>query len=456
KAYTAAPLCAPARVSMLTGRYPGAHGVRSNPALKVGAKYSKDLIDVMGDAGYTTAMIGKNHSHLSVKRVDHWFALGHAAGYGNEASRRSEQEDAFDTWLHDLCHGVAEAPSPFPLECQGPHRMVTDAGEWLDTIEDDNPFFLWLSFAEPHNPYQVPEPYFSMFPEKTLPPAYGSSGNIENGFKWEFLSKMERMAMPRYDELLPRMRSNYYGMLRLIDDQVHRFTDILKSAGRYSNTIFFYVSDHGDFVGDYDLMRKGPEMPESLMRIPFGVWGSQIASHQGPHPAHVNLVDIMPSVCGLLGGRIPEGVQGRDLSPLLRNEAYPDNEFSSAYAEQGFGGLDYSWDDNIDFEKCMPPAITFDCLNQYSQSGTMRMIRKGKWKLLYDMQGDGRLYDLDLDPGELENLYSNSKHIGIRTELLEELLIQTLRAADPLPYPGGIYERKTHPRNYWTDPLFKV
>ena len=456
KAYTVAPLCAPARVSALTGRYVSAHGVKANPSLDAGARYSRDLVDVVTEVGYATAMIGKNHSHLTAGRVDHWFPLGHAAGYGNEAIQRNDEERAFDTWIHDLHHGVAEAPTPFPVACQGPHRMVTDAENWLGTVAVDRPFFLWLSFAEPHNPYQVPEPYFSMFPIAENPPVHGDATYAESRFKWEFLNRMERMAMPRYDELLPRMRSNYYGMLRLIDDQLTRFTCILESLDRHKDTVFIFVSDHGDFVGDYDLMRKGPEMPESLMRIPFSVWGDQIHAHDGPHPGHVSLVDILPTICGILDLQIPEGVQGRDISPVLFGRPIPDGELSTVYAEQGFGGLDYTWDDVIDFEKCVRPAITFDCLNQYSQCGTMRMIRKERWKLIYDTRGNGYLYDLETDPAELSNLFGESEYAAVRTGMIEELLLQTLRASDPIPYPGGIYERKTHPRNYWHDTEFTV
>ena len=463
KAYTSSPQCAPARVSLLTGRYCGAHGIRANPTLHFGPRYEKDVVDVLSELGYSTAMVGKNHSHLKPDRVDHWYALTHAAGHRNNDIKRNEEEKAFDSWLVGLHHGVATEPTPFPVECQGPYRAVTDAANWVREVKD-RPFFLWLTFAEPHNPYQVPEPYFSMFPPETHPPAHGDAGSIESrGFKWEYALELGRRGLAGYDELIPHQRRNYYGMLRLIDDQVRRFVGMLEEEGVLDDTIILFVSDHGDFVGDYGLMRKGPEIPESLVRIPFLVAGPGIKACEGlsacgspaqagAHSAHVNIVDVFPTVCEAVGVPVPDGVQGRSLWPLLTGNVYPPEEFASAYAEQGIGGLDYTWDDDVEFERALfPKTISFNCLNHYTQCGIMRMIRKGDWKLIYDMHGRGWLHDLRKDPGELVNLFDSPEHAGVRHGLVEELLAWCLRATDPLPYPGGPYERKSHPRGYWFD-----
>jgi len=448
RAYTTAPVCAPARVSMLTGRYPSATRVRTNHNID-DAAYTMDLIDVMRSLGYATAMIGKNHSHLTPDRVDHWFPLGHHGGRGED---RTPQEKAFDHWLAVLNHGVAQEPTPFPVECQGPYRAVSEAQRWIHSLQG-RPFFLWLTFAEPHNPYQVPEPYFSMFPPETLPPLQATREALERkGFKWQFTRRLGEYVYPDYEELIPRARSNYLGMLRLIDDQVRRLVEFLDAERLLTNTLLIFVSDHGDFVGEYGLMRKGPEVPELLMRIPLFFVGPNVMANPNPHSAHVSLVDIMPTLCEALSVPFPPGVQGRSLWPLLTGGDFPEEEFSSVYAEQGFGGLHYSDEDDPDFNHCLnagPAGPTFDELNSYSQSGTMRMVRKGDWKLVFDMQGHGQLYNLSQDPLELENLYDRASYADIQREMLAELLMWTLRAQDPLPLPGR-YRMKTDPRNYWS------
>jgi hypothetical protein len=78
------------------------------------------------------------------------------------------------------------------------------------------------------------------------------------------------------------------------------------------------------------------------------------------------------------------------------------------------------------------------------------MLRKGDWKLIYDMQGRGQLYYLPEDPVELANLFGDPEYADIQAELMAELLAWTLRAQDPLPYPRRRYKFKSDPRNYWT------
>ncbi len=134
---------------------------------------------------------------------------------------------------------------------------------------------------------------------------------------------------------------------------------------------------------------------------------------------------------------------------MLTGRDYPAGEFASVYAEQGFGGLDYGWDDGPDFERCLTPSISFNCLNQYTQCGTMRMVRRDNWKLVYDMQGRGQLHNLAEDPGELVDRFDDPACRDVRGALVEELLTLTLRAQDPLPLPGGDCERKSRPGNYW-------
>ncbi|MCX7017026.1 MAG: sulfatase-like hydrolase/transferase [Candidatus Sumerlaeota bacterium] len=448
RAYTAAPICVAARISLLTGRWPSATRVRSNHNVP-DATYEKDIVDVLKEQGYVTAVCGKNHSHLKPDRVDHWFAAGHTGG---ENPNRTEIEKAFDQYMRERGHRTHLVPTPFPVECQAPYRAVSSAMRWIETLPD-RPFFLWLTFAEPHNPFQVPKPYFEMFPPESLPNPLAGPETLESrGFKWRFNRRQFLNAFSNFDGELPRARSNYLGMLRMIDDQFRRFVEFLEARGLRENTIFVFLSDHGDFCGEYGLMRKGPEMNEFLMRIPLLIAGPGIGARRDAHPAHVSLVDIMPTLCEAVGVPLPNGVQGRSLWPLVAGGEYPAEEFASVYAEQGFGGLHYTEDDTLDpvTEGALNPNVGYDCLNSWTQSGTMRMLRRGDWKLVVDMQGRGQLYNISKDPAELQDLYGKPQAAAIQHEMTAELLAWTLRAQDPLPLPRRRYVMKTDPRNYWS------
>ena len=106
-------------------------------------------------------------------------------------------------------------------------------------------------------------------------------------------------------------------MLRLIDDQIKRFFDYLDLKNLRDNTIVIFLSDHGDYVGEYGLVRKGAELPEVLIRIPFFVVGPDILVSDKPHPAHITTADIMPTICEAIGTDIPRGVQGEKFMGIV-------------------------------------------------------------------------------------------------------------------------------------------
>ncbi|MFK4808745.1 sulfatase [Devosia sp. ZW T5_3] len=429
RAYTPMPTCTPARSSMLTGRFPKASRVKQNWSPAESVTFSKDMPGMFRSAGYTFNIAGKNHSYLDADAFDfHGGPYSHTNG---PADRADASEKAFDQWLFDLDHAVAGAPTPFPLENQLCHRIVSDAITCVDA-NGDKPFFLWLSLPEPHNPYQAPEPYYSMFSPDQMPDRVGSpQSSAARGGHWQWLQRLFEDKRPGYDADWRKYRAVYAGMLRMIDDQVERFVDHLKAVGQFDNTILIFLSDHGDYAGDHGLQRKGAGLPECLVRVPLIIAGPGVI-RRGNETDFVSLVDIFPTLCEAVGQEIPFGVQGRSLWPMLTGGSYPEAEFASIYAELGIGSLPYDAHER--------PALHFpyegpviDELNSVTQSGNLKMVRKGKWKLLFDVTGAGALYDLDADPGELDNLYHQAGHATVRTDMLQTLLVWCIRTEDSLP-----------------------
>lgn len=454
-AYTSNPTCMPARVSLFTGRYPTSHHVRTNHNAE-DAYFTKDLLDILKEQGYRTALCGKNHSHRHYKEFDFYRGNGHA---GNEEGEdRTPEESAFSHWINHLEHMESHEPSPGGLEVQHPYRNVDSTLEFIDEIKKgdapETPFFIWLSFAEPHSPYQVPEPYFDMFAPQKLPPLNtGASDLAAKGPRYQWLRECwEEVLDGAVDERIPRVRSNYHGMLKLLDDQLKRLIEGLDERKLTENTIVIYLSDHGDFAGEYGLIRKGADLPEVLTHIPM-IWkGPGIVPQGKCTRAFVNIVDVLPTICDLLGIMAPEGCQGKSMVPLLQNREIPENEFDTAYVENGFSGR--YWEKEDDLSPVMEGAmgkdpVFFDCLNTWSQSGQVRMIRKGSCKLQIDMMGKGYLYDLKEDPKELNDLWEDKSYAAMKTELLELLVREMLRFCDTLPYPRNRYRVKVHPKGYW-------
>ena len=444
-AFTSMPLCSPARTSLLTGRFPSAHRVRENYGLE-GALFEDDLFSLAARGGLRTGLFGKNHTYLDAGRVDCWREYSHDGA--REA--RNQEEREFDQWLKGLHHRTALEPAPGGVSVQLPYRIVSDAIEWVEQLVDD-PFCMLLSFPEPHNPYQVCEPYSSLWDLGDIPPAPGAARE-SLGWLGEYLHEIGQGAFHDYDEVIPQARRNYCGMLRLIDDQVGRFLSALEQSGLRDSTLVVMCSDHGDYMGQYGLVRKGVGMSNCLVEIPLVFSGCGISDEQGERSECVSIVDVLPTICEAFSWEIPQGVQGRSLWPLLRGGAEWKDEFRWGYAELGVGGLPYDRASvpperpGLDEERVA--AVGFDELNAVTQGGRWRMVSDGRWKLVMDVLGNGRVYDLEDDPTETRGWTLGSQNHEVEAALLRALSVWSLRVEDPLAVPANGYIRR-RPLHNW-------
>ncbi|HTV42777.1 MAG TPA: sulfatase-like hydrolase/transferase [Candidatus Sulfotelmatobacter sp.] len=458
KAYAASPSCVPSRNSLWTGHWPTATGIKSNANIKAFPNFKTGMDDVIKSQGYKMAAIGKMfHSYLRLRadRFDYFKTYEHLG----EPEAGDIKAQKFNAFLEGTEFYADLEPAPFPAEMQQPYRMVTDAQQWIESLDGQQPFFIYLSINEPHNPYQVSEPYYSMFPPDKLPSLQAGPETIRlKGEKYIQLKELMLKAYPNLEKDIPRLRSIYFGMLRLIDDQIKRLAEYLQEKGIFENTVIIFAADHGDYVGEYGLMKKGAGVPECLTRIPMIWHGPGIVHQASPHPAHVSNTDIFPTICEMLGVPLPEGMQGRSLWPLLSGQSYPSGEFASVIAMQGMGGLDYESIAELDPYKEGALAANhpryFDELNSWTQSGVLRALRKGDWKLVFNARGVGELYHLASDPAELRNLFGLPEYARQQMELLQDMLTWELRTQDPLPLPDSPphkYIFKRDPRNYWVE-----
>lgn len=235
------------------------------------AFYPTHLYKVARENGYKTGLTGKNHTFLRQEDTDFWRMYELASGW--IAPNAPKEYYDFETWLQSLRANLALEPNPFPVELQHPYRIVSDAMEFIDGA-GDQPFLLQIGFSEPHDPEQVPTPYWDMFPPDSVPDrCAGPEALKQMGYRAQWLYGHQESGFPS-EKNWRRYKSNYLGMLRLLDDQLARLQNFLDEKKLTQNTILVYSADHGDYLMDYGLGRKGVGMPESLARIPM-VWGGR-------------------------------------------------------------------------------------------------------------------------------------------------------------------------------------
>jgi len=158
RAYCSTPLCMPSRTTMLTGRWPEAHRVRTNH-MPEDAFFEKDLYQVAKEQGYRTALIGKNHTYLKPNTLDYYRIYNH--GVGPRTPDEPKEYIDYDQWLKELNYNLSLTPTPFSVDVQFPYRIVSDSIEFMKRM-GDQPFILQIGFPEPHDPEQVPKPYWNM------------------------------------------------------------------------------------------------------------------------------------------------------------------------------------------------------------------------------------------------------------------------------------------------------
>jgi arylsulfatase A-like enzyme len=225
----------------------------------------------------------------------------------------------------------------------------------------------------------------------------------------------------------------YYGMIQQIDDHVGRLLDVLDTTGLAENTIVLFTSDHGDYAGEHRLLGKSNAFYDCLTRVPMILsWPGRLAGGE-IRDELVSLVDVMPTILGLLGIEVPSAVQGQAMPGAL-----PDAPTArqAIFAEYGAGGPAVTL---ADVNRLPPEARAgngWPLLRQREAQGHGKMVRTARWKYVHDVTGEvDELYDLDADPWELVNLASRPEHAGTIAEMRQHLLDWLLTTEDAFPVP---------------------
>jgi arylsulfatase A-like enzyme len=463
RAHPQSVVCMPSRSTMLTGQHPSTHGVWMNGVPL--PETAPSVAEVLQSAGYRTAIIGKPHfepfldpfarfaengfarndTYGPHRGFEHFESATHGAAgplhYARWlASTHPEAVGMFypvlDSSLEVNALGGGDTGAPqawvnnIPREWYHTDWVADRTISWLDSLNATDDWFCWMSFPDPHHPWDPPQSEIGRINWRDVPlPA----GYIEDRTERErVLDAKPRHYRAWYDG---RVVSNYEAPLEwapatltpdqlrevtalnaveceLIDEAIGRVLAAIQARGWDDDVDIVFTTDHGELGGDFGLMFKGPYHVDGLLRLPL-IW--RPAPSTKPAAATVSrpvgLVDLAPTFCAIAGLPVPAWMEGKPL-PVDNGDA----------DTRGFERVLTEWDSEL-----------------FGIGVHVRTIMRDGWVCSTYLPGsahdgtEGELYDLNTDPLQCDNRWDDPRLTSLRTDLIADLWDHQPAMISPLP-----------------------
>ena len=340
RAYSANPVCIPARISLMTGLSCATHGVVGFNT-SVPWDFATTLAGEFTRHGYQTQAVGKMHAEPPRAQVGFQNVVLHSAlGIVRDAMKKGMDPGMVDDYIPWLRERLGPGATPFEHgldsnsvvarpwdkaeELHYTNFTVTQSLEFLRRRDPTKPFFLFTSFNAPHPPFDPPGWAFDMYMNMDLPEP--PVGDWVDAFADQAQPHSLSPSVAKLDpRVLRRNQAGYYGHITHVDHQINRLLEGLAQYGVRDNTYICFVSDHGELLGDHHLFRKAKPY-EGSARVPLILVGPRNSGIKRNHRVvdHVvELRDIFPTLLECAGLPVPEGLEGRSFLPLARGEECP-------------------------------------------------------------------------------------------------------------------------------------
>lgn len=484
--YVSSPLCVPNRCSLMTGRMPSVHGSRTNgiplhlksttfvdvlrsggyKTAVIGKTHFQNVKDI--PAPQERCERKPNHKAIPPDMKEAVKELYSEGNYDQELSGKWENDPdhrvelpyyGFDHAEFAILHGDVmyghysrwlDKKHPDVRALRGPENSAPSnksvmeawktrvpeeayptsyiADRSVDYIErhvengTDQPFYLNVSFPDPHHPFTPPGKYWDMYdPEQVRLPASIAGGEqpLPPSLRAVRSAERYRDEIQPYGYLVNASEKEAreaialtYGQISMIDDAIGKILNILKNNGLLDETIVVFTSDHGDFMGDHGMILKGPLHYQGLVKVPF-IWCDPEGQEKGRRVSSLaTTIDIAPTILERVGLEPYNGIQGKSLIGVISGA-----------------------------EKDARPFVLIEDECQQRMPGFPRhsrvrtIVSKTHRLSKYESVEWGELYDLTRDPHEMRNLWDDPDHADSKAMLMESLILEMMKHTDPSPFP---------------------
>ncbi len=406
RAFCNNPVCVPSRMATFAGRYPHQTGRLSNRPWN---GKELDMPNTLGgyflERGYRCGWVGKNHTYEK-KELEKFDVFSHRA---REPFRKYSRFvpphwHSHTLWPEKKCH---------------PRKNTDEAVEFIQSSPNGQPFFLHVSYFDPHPPYMAPDEFVSRYDSSKLNlPATVPPGNL--GKRLETFAREFGMNELSDADFIETLKFYHASIEWGVDYQVGRLLQTLKQQGLEEDTVIVFTSDHGDFMCDYRLVRKGIFLYDALLHIPL-IWYAPGRIPKGARTdALANGIDIFPTLVELTGGTKGEHLEGRSLVPFIHGErpGRDDAIFTTGAYGQVEPVNNPSIDPSDEDDTPLHTRVMEQCMEATHET---RMIRTRDFKFILNEDDPAELYDLNGGVGERENRISQSRFATERRDLEKRL-----------------------------------
>ena len=387
-AYTASPLCAPARAAFMSGQLPSATGVYDNAAEFTASipTYAHHL----RRAGYQTCLSGKMHfvgpdqMHGFEERLTTDI---YPADFGWTPDYRKPGE-RIDWWYHNMGSvtgsGVAEISNQMEYDDEVAYNATRKVYDY-SRGKDDRPWCMTVSFTHPHDPYVARKKYWDLYEdcEHLLPTVPAMKYEDHDTHSKRIFAANDWRSFDISEDDIKRSRRAYFANISYLDDKIGEVMETLETTRQ--EAIIMFVSDHGDMLGERGLWFK-MSFFEGSARVPMMICAPDMEA--GLITTPVSNIDVCPTLCDLAGvdmSEVEPWTTGQSIKPM----------------GQGV-------------ERTEPVAMEYAAEASYAP---MVSLRYGKWKYNRCKLDPDQLFDLEADPHELTNLADAPAHQGTLDQL---------------------------------------